>query len=336
MLWALRSKRVRLVVHRGSALRGIVEGRLQLHDKHMNVVLRDVHERYVHVAYSTDEDGVGGEKNTEASTAPTAPAAFTASTASASTASTASTACCMCSSREAATASSYHVDPRLGHASYQNLHAQLSPQARAPTPPARPQVGEAVVTCWRRRRVAQLLVRGDCIISVTAVVQGQPGGAAWLGTIPSRAAFRGRGALHDLTGGAPAPALTKSAASAVSAANVPGCHDDEEDAPPPNRGGRGGRCDESSGQEPRQTTCATTSTSASTRKDWSDSTQADVADEQLDEAASEAFWAADDADEVHGDVKKASVADDAWLMDSDEDDDVGGSALTSFAPDLAL
>ena len=46
-LWTLRRQLVRVVVHRGVGLRGWVEGRLQVYDKHLNMVLREATETYV-------------------------------------------------------------------------------------------------------------------------------------------------------------------------------------------------------------------------------------------------------------------------------------------------
>ena len=48
LMWTLRRKLVRVVVHRGAGLRAILEGRLQLYDKNLNMVLREVTEHYVH------------------------------------------------------------------------------------------------------------------------------------------------------------------------------------------------------------------------------------------------------------------------------------------------
>jgi small nuclear ribonucleoprotein (snRNP)-like protein len=158
VLWALRHKRVRVVVHRGSGVRGIVEGRLQLHDKYMNMVLRDARERYVHV---------GPPSSTDAATS-------------------------------------------------------------APG-------GGAVVSCWRRRRLELVLIRGECVVSVIAAAPTNPSAPNWPTTVRSRAAFRGRAVLHDIRGDAPASAATAASVPLFTSAirDDPDCHDDHDDAPRP-------------------------------------------------------------------------------------------------------
>ena len=67
-LWKLRRRHVRVIVHRRGVLRGIITGRLELHDRHLNIVLRDAHERFIPVdgAVSSSAPSQASASSTEA------------------------------------------------------------------------------------------------------------------------------------------------------------------------------------------------------------------------------------------------------------------------------
>ena len=143
VLWALRKQHVRVLVHRGDGLRGIVEGRLQVYDKHLNLVLRNATEHFLHCTVAASTGVASSSSSGGGSGANGAPGS------------------------SAATAS------------------------------------------WRRRSVAQLLIRGDGVVSVCK----RPDACRKLPTA-ARAAFRARAVLADPRGEAPAEVAAAAAAAA--------------------------------------------------------------------------------------------------------------------------
>jgi small nuclear ribonucleoprotein (snRNP)-like protein len=142
-LSALRRKRVRVVVHRNTGVRGWIDGRLTLFDKHLNMVLRDAAEHYVHIADS-----------------------------------------------------------------------QVPPQI----PPAQP------VACWRTRRIPQLLVRGESVMSIG----GAPAKGLTIGLpAAAREALLGRAVLHDPSGELPREVAMAAGRAAVSKAAALGWRNDD-------------------------------------------------------------------------------------------------------------
>ena len=139
VLSGLKKQLVRVVVHRGDGLRGIVEGRLQVYDKFLNLVLRDAVERYV--PYSSQASGASGSTST--------------------------------------------------HANDWTATKDTSGQG-----------------CWRKRMVAQLLIRGDGVMSVCKRPDERHDMPA-----AARAAFRARAVLVDAKGDAPAYSAAAAAAA---------------------------------------------------------------------------------------------------------------------------
>jgi small nuclear ribonucleoprotein (snRNP)-like protein len=121
VLKALRRQRVRVVVRRQFGLRGVVEGQLEVFDRHWNLVLTQVVERWVQLEYTEAAEG-GGAGASEAGGA---------------------------GSRDRASAE----------------RADSAGSVAAAPPASSDTVGE-----WRQRSSPQVLVRGDCIVSVCALL----------------------------------------------------------------------------------------------------------------------------------------------------------------------
>ncbi len=135
----MRRQRVRVVVRRQYGLRGCVEGKLELFDRHWNMVLTRARERWVQLEWADDaDDGAAGEGASAAA------------------------------AHGSSSSDSAAAEKGGGAAGWSSEDAAADESGSAGAPPT--------VARWRVRAMPQLLLRGDCVVSVSRA--GAAGGAA--------------------------------------------------------------------------------------------------------------------------------------------------------------